>query len=249
MARYRRLVVPGIALHIRQRGNEKRECFRSDFDRLTYLSMVRDLSAHLACELHAYCLMTNHVHLLITPPSEDACALMMHHVAGCYSGYFNRRYERTGVLWDGRFRSCLVDSASYVLACYRYIELNPVRARMVASPDAYPWSSYRANTGAVPDRSLSPHAEYAALSPNHEVRQAGYRALFDAEPDEAFLKAIRSATRGGYPMVGDDLKSALKSAGARVEPGKRGPRRRHQAASETASLDLDVGIITHPSPN
>jgi putative transposase len=224
MARHPRLVVPGIALHIRQRGNDRRDCFRSDADRLTYLSMLRDASAHRGCALHAYCLMTNHVHLLVTPVSIDACGRMMRDLARWYSAYFNRRYRRTGTLWEGRFRSCLVDSPLYVLGCYRYIELNPVEARIVASPDAYPWSSYRANAGLAADGSVSAHVEYTALSAQDAMRHAAYRALFDSAPDEAFLATVRSATRGGYPLVGDGLKAQLQSLGARIAPGKRGPR-------------------------
>ena len=240
MARHPRLIVPGVALHIRQRANDRRDCFRSDADRLTYLSLLRDASAHQGCALHAYCLMTNHVHLLVTPVSVDASARMMRDLARWYSAYFNRRYQRTGTLWEGRFRSCLVDSAPYVLACYRYIELNPVAARMALSPDAYPWSSYRANAGLAPDPSLSPHVEYTALSAQDTTRQAAYRALFDSAPDDAFLNTVRSATRGGYPLVGDALKVHLQSLGARVAPGKRGPRGRSEVVNELESLELDL---------
>jgi len=239
MARQRRLIVPGVAMHICHRANEKRACFRTDVDRFAYLGMLRDLSTQLGCELHAYCLMTNHVHLLVTPPSADACSLLMHDVAGGYSAYFNRRHERTGVLWQGRFYSCLVESAGYVLACHRYIELNPVRARMVESADAYPWSSYRANAGTIVDESLAPHPEYVALSPNRDARRAAYRALFDGAADDTFLKEVRSATSAGYPLVGDALKGRLKSLGARVEPGKRGPRTRTETAPKVESLELD----------
>jgi putative transposase len=240
MARYPRHIVPGIALHVRQRGNDGCDCFRSDADRLTYLSLLRDASAHHGCELHVYCLMTNHVHLLVTPVTFDACARMMRDVARWYSAYFNRRYGRTGTLWEGRYRSCLVESARYVLACYRYIELNPVRARLAASAASYPWSSHAANIGLAPDCSLTPHAEYAALSAKDEDRQLAYRALFDGLADDAFVATVRTATQGGYPLVGDWLKTQLKSTGVRVEPGKRGPRGRADGANEVESLELEL---------
>ena len=163
MGRHARLVVPDVALHVVQRGNNRQDCFHHDTDRIVYLTLLRDAAALRHCALHAYCLMTNHIHLLFTPPDEGACSLMMRDVGRDYAGYFNRRYERTGSLWERPFKSCLVDSASYVLACYRYIERNPVRAHMVDHPGAYLWSSYRGN-GVGNDRLLTPHAEYAALA-------------------------------------------------------------------------------------
>ena len=218
MARHPRVTVPGIALHIVQRGNNRTECFKTDADRLVYLSILRELSALAHCAIHAYCLMSNHVHLLLTPDSEAGPSLMMRDLARCYSSYFNRRYRRTGTLWEGRFRSCLVESARYVLACYRYIERNPVRAGMVSAPSLYPWSSHRANTGRDRDTLLSHHPEYAAL-PSQE-----YLRLFAAEDDAQFLKTVREATLGGYPLVGNGLKAKLRLLGTRTEPGKPGPR-------------------------
>ena len=117
---------------------------------------------------------------------------MMRDLAGAYGSYFNRRYKRTGALWEGRFRACLVDSASYVLGCYRYIEMNPVRAGLVTSPGACAWSSHRTNVRRSHDSLLSPHAEYAALT------GAAYAKLFEVDDDPAFLKSVREATAGGY---------------------------------------------------
>ena len=132
MGRHARLIVPGVALHIYHRGNNRQDCFQHRNDRLVYLAILFDLCGKRPCQLHAYCLMTNHVHLLLTPEDMSVCALLMRDLAGIYVSYFNRRYERSGTLWEGRFGSCLVDSARYVLGCYRYIELNPVRAKMAA---------------------------------------------------------------------------------------------------------------------
>ena len=128
MPRLARLVVPDVALHVIQRGHDRKPCFRHDTDHLVYLSNLAELSRRTRCAVHAYCLMTNHVHLLLTPSDERACATLMRNLGQRYVQYFNRRYERSGTLWEGRYRSCLVESAAYVLACYRYIERNPVRA-------------------------------------------------------------------------------------------------------------------------
>jgi putative transposase len=169
--------------------------------------------------------MTNHVHVLVTPGTAAACTLVMRELGRRYVPYFNRRQERTGTLWEGRFRSCIVESASYVLACYRYIELNPMRAGMVDHPAGYPWSSYAANSGARPDCSLSPHAEFTALASAPEKRHAAYRGLFGVEIDEPMLEAIRDATNAGYPLASDGFKAAvIAPLGWPTGPGKPGPR-------------------------
>lgn len=131
MARPVRLSFPGVALHVIQRGHNRNACFREESDYLVYLAHLRQLSAKHGCALHAYCLMTNHVHLLLTPGAAGACTALMRDLGRRYVQYFNRRYRRSGTLWEGRFRSCIAESAHYVLGCYRYIELNPVRAAMV----------------------------------------------------------------------------------------------------------------------
>ena len=222
MARHPRLIHPGVAVHVVQRGNNRNACFAADSDYLTYLALLRHLASKYACAVHAYCLMTNHVHLLLTPSETDSCGLMMRDLGRSYVRYFNRRHGRTGTLWEGRFRSCLVESARYVLACYRYVELNPVRAAMVAQADAYFWSSYAANSGLRWDPLVSPHSEYLALSQREGTRCAEYRRLVGMGLDASLLTAIRGSTQGGYPLVSDSYKTRL--AGARTERGKPGPR-------------------------
>ncbi len=186
--------------------------------------------------MHAYCLMTNHVHLLLTPPGVDSCSVLMRDLGQRYVQYFNSRHARTGTLWEGRFRSCLVESARYVLACHRYIELNPVRAAMVNHPGAYLWSSFAVNSGARSDPSVSPHAEFAALAAEGPKRHAAYRALFDKPLDEPLLRAIRDATNAGYPLASDSFKSRVMTPlGARTAPGKPGPRR-------NSGSDPELGI-------
>jgi putative transposase len=199
-------------------------CFRQDADYLVYLSNLRELSAKHDCSLHAYCLMTNHVHLLLTPTTADACPSLMRDLGQRYVQYYNRRYDRSGTLWEGRFRSCVTESARYVLACYRYIELNPVRAGMASHPGAYPWSSHAANAGTLAETSLSPHSEFLALAADEGTRRRCYAALFKDRIDEAVQQAIRAATNGGYPLVSEGFKAAvIQPLGWKTAPGKPGP--------------------------
>jgi putative transposase len=222
MARHPRLILSDVAVHVVQRGNNRSACFRADGDYLTYLALLRHLSSKYACAVHAYCLMTNHVHLLLTPTEQQACGYLMRDLGRCYVRYFNRRHERSGTLWEGRFRSCMAESARYVLACYRYIELNPVRAGMVAEPGAYLWSSYAGNSGLRSDTLLRAHSEYLALSDRQDGRCAEYRRLLGLGLEKSLLDSIREATQGGYPLVSDAYK--LRLAGYRIERGKPGPR-------------------------
>jgi putative transposase len=242
MARHPRFIVPDVALHIVQRGVDRRDCFVEDTDRLVYLSNLRDLVAHKRCALHAYCLMTNHVHLLLTPPDAAACATLMRDLGQRYVGYFNRRHGRTGTLWEGRFRSCLVDSAAYVLACHRYIERNPVRAHMVERAAAYRWSSYASNAGAARDPSLTPHPEYLALAIEDRQRYAAYRALCEEADEPGFLAAIRDATNTGYALlIGEKLKSRLAGTVSRpLERAKPGPRPADAQEQQPESLPLGI---------
>jgi putative transposase len=225
MARRLRLILPGVAVHVIQRGVNRVPCFRVEADYLVYLSHLRQLTSKHACAVHAYCLMTNHVHLLLTPSTTESCTALMRDLGRRYVPYFNRRHERTGTLWEGRFRSCIVESACYVLACYRYIELNPVRAGMVGNPTAYLWSSYAVNSAARSDPFLSPHPEFIALAADGNKRHATYRALFDNEIDEPMLGAIRDAINCGYPLASDAFKnSVIAPLGWKTGPGKPGPR-------------------------
>ena len=238
MARPERLVIPGVAMHVRHRGVDRQACFREDTDRMVYLSCLRELAPATGCAIHAYCLMTNHAHLLLTPSDPAGCATLMREVGQRYVPYFNRRYGRTGPLWEGRFRSCLVDSARYVLACYRYIEWNPVAAGMVGAPALYRWSSYAGNSGIASDTFLTPHVEYSALGETMEARQSAYRRIFEAPVDPQLVKGLRQATAGGYALVGEELRSRLVAQGKRVEAGKPGPKRKPDLDGEPVCADL-----------
>lgn len=241
MPRGPRLILPDIAVHIVQRGHDRRDCFLHDTDYLVYLATLRDLLARTQCALHAYCLMTNHVHLLVTPSNADTCARLMRNLGQRYVQYFNRRYERSGTLWEGRFRSCLVDSPRYVIACYRYIELNPVRAGMVRSACVYRWSSHNGNVGRVANKLLTAHAEYLALAANETSRRVAYQGLFAAGDEPAFLAEIRDATNGGFALVGENLKSRLPADTLRrLERRPPGPRTVEMPQQDDISADLGL---------
>ncbi|NJC44288.1 UNVERIFIED_ORG: putative transposase [Xanthomonas campestris] len=147
MSRLTRIALTGIPQHIVQRGNSRLPCFLDDGDRLRYLHLLHEALQATGCKLHAYVLMDNHVHLLITPPAAGRIGQLMQRLGRNYVALFNGRHGRTGTLWEGRYKACLVDNADYVLRCYRYIELNPVRARLTDDPASYRWSSCPANLG------------------------------------------------------------------------------------------------------
>jgi putative transposase len=165
--------------------------------------LVEDLARECRCAVHAYVLMTNHVHLLVTPEAPENVSNLMKHVGQRYAQYVNRKHRRTGSLWEGRFRSSIVDSERYLLVCQRYIELNPVRAGMVRNPVAYPWSSYRANALGEPSTLIVPHPTFLALGEEDEARRARYRGLVSSGVGADDLEAIRTAAKGGHAL-GDD---------------------------------------------
>lgn len=200
MPRTARFVVPGVTLHIVQRGHDRHPCFFQEADYRAYLGYLSEFALKHACSVHAYCLMTNHVHLLVTPHATDSCAKLMKNLGQNHVQRINSRRGRTGTLWEGRFWSCPVTTERYVLACYRYVELNPARAGMVAHPSEYPWSSYNDNVqGERGSFLLDPHAVYLAIAPEKAARASEYRALCDV-PLESEVIEIRKATRGGYAV-------------------------------------------------
>ena len=233
MPRRARVCLPDIPLHIIQRGNNRSACFFSDEDYRFYLDWLGKYAAQTRCRVHAYVLMTNHVHLLLTAEDVRGAGALMKALGQRYVQYVNRTYQRSGTLWEGRFRSCLTQEESYLFSCMRYIELNPVRAGMVAHPAEYRWSSYRANAQGAPETLLSPHALYLALGTDTDQRQAAYRELFRYQLDPGVVDAIRQATNGNYalgdPRFADDIAKAL---GRRVIPGVSGrPKKMPQPES------------------
>lgn len=179
------------------------------------------------CALHAYVLMTNHVHLLLTPTKAEAVPKLVISLGRRYVQYINRSYRRTGTLWDSRYKSSLVQAETYLIACQRYIELNPVRAAMVDNPAHYRWTSYRSNALGATDARLTPHPLYLALASNEQGRYAAYRALFDAHLDEAAIGDIRLALNQGQPIGNSRFYAAIeKMTGNRREVRTRGRQRR-----------------------
>ena len=192
MARLPRLDLPGCPQHVIQRGVNRAPCFHCDADRHRYLDALMEASRKFGCDTHAYVLMTNHVHLLVTGRTPGAVSAMMHSLGRRYVRNFNKVHARTGTLFEGRFRSSLVDTDSYLFTCYRYIELNPVRGGLVADPGAYRWSSHRHNALGADNPLICEHAEYQGLGSTPAERRRAYRELFRQELPESEIAAIRT---------------------------------------------------------
>jgi putative transposase len=229
MPRLKRLFVEGQPLHVIQRGVDRQAVFFADEDRKLYCQWLAEAASACGTIVHAWVLMTNHVHLLVTPCTPDSLPGTMQMLGRRYVRYINFMSGRTGPLWEGRYRSAPVDSEDYFLACCRYIELNPVRARMVAHPDDYRWSSYRAHAHGAADPLTCTHEHYEALGADAAARQAGYRELFRHELDEDFLSALRRATHGGWALGGERfLKQIEIVAQRRAAPLPRGRKAREE---------------------
>ena len=227
MARFPRLSLPNVPLHIIQRGNNRNPCFKSNKDYVVYLERLKEYSKQFNVAIHSYVLMTNHVHLLATPNKEYGASQMMQSLGRYYVRYFNKRYKRTGTLWEGRFKSSLIDSEKYFLTVSRYIELNPVRAKIVSHPSHYIWSSYQFNGLMKPNELLTPHALYLALGSTEELRAKNYSALFDAEIQDFRIKEIRSAINGTRVLGEDSFKRKLGcQTGLSLIPEPWGGKRR-----------------------
>ena len=215
MPRRPRLVLPGLPLHIIQRGNNREACFRAGADFPVYLSMLRAAAELGECTVHAYVLMTNHVHLLISPGEAESPGCMMKALGQRYVQYVNRRYGRSGTLWEGRFRSCIIEDERYFWTCQRYIELNPVRAGMVSRPGEYKWSSYHANADGVEDPIVTPHNLYQGLAADAPQRCSAYQELFSDELDDDAIDALRHATNGNHVIGGGEFMRRPKPASQR----------------------------------
>lgn len=200
MARRPRNLLPGLPQHVIQRGNNRQAVFFAEADYRLYLDLLRMSALQYGCAIHAYVLMTNHVHMLVTPGKENALSSMMQSVGRRYVRYINSTYQRSGTLWEGRFKASLIDSESYLLTCMCYIELNPVRAGMTEEPGGYRWSSYRFNAQNIASDLIVPHDLYLALGSSSAERQSAYRKLCKDAVDLEVLKYIRSAAQSGEIM-------------------------------------------------
>lgn len=223
MARLPRISPKEIPVHVIQRGNNRQACFVSDEDHGAYVAWLKKYAKKYGVDIHAWVMMTNHVHLLCTPQQEGAVSRMMQALGRRYVRYFNFEYRRSGTLWEGRYKSCLVQAERYLLEVYRYIELNPVRAEMVTDPGEYRWSSYQINAlGKVSDL-CTPHPEYLALGVEPLERRENYRALFVHHVDDELLEEIRTNTNKGMAVGNDRFKEEIETlTGRRLRAKKRG---------------------------
>ena len=237
MARHARLFLPGQPLHVIQRGNNRQPIFFADEDYRRYRDWLAAAAHEHGCAIHAYVLMTNHVHLLVTPRSTDSLPRTMQSLGRRHVRAVNAAQGRTGTLWEGRYRAAPIEGEAHFLACMCYIELNPVRARMVAHPRDYPWSSYRAHAHGAADALVSDHALYRDLGADAAARQRDYRALLREAPDEAFVDALRAATNGGWALGGARFtRKIAKALGRPATPRPRGRPRKHGADERQMTL-------------
>jgi putative transposase len=209
MARLPRLTAPGLAHHLIQRGNNRQAIFADDIDRSLYLRELADLAQAFRLAIHAYVLMPNHVHLLVTPPERETLGRVMQALGRRYVRRFNDRHQRTGTLWEGRYRSTLVETDRYLLACMRYIDMNPVRAGLVAEPTLFRWSSHAHYVGLRPNPLVTEHAAYWALGNTPFDRQLAYRRLFETEQEAAEVESIRYATHRGWALGREGFAASL----------------------------------------
>ena len=187
------------------------------------LRFFAKLSIKFGVDIHAWVFMTNHIHLLCTPHSENGVSRMMQAMGRSYVQYFNHKYSRSGTLWEGRFKSCLVQENEYLLELYCYIELNPIRAGMVKSPAEYSWSSYQINGVGKRSELCTPHPTYLTLGSSAEERLHNYRELFAGHVDEELLQEIRDNTQKGMAIGSDRFKEEIERlTGRRLKAQKRG---------------------------
>jgi putative transposase len=196
MARRWRLSLVDIPMHITHRGNNRSRIFLAEHDYRHYLACLAELESNSNCEIHAFALMPNHIHILLTPRAAMAASRLMKRLEQRHAQFINRYNKRTGALYEGRFRSSVVEDTDYLFNCYRYIELNPVRARLVDHPSEYAWSSYMSNAEGVPSFLLTPHRQFIRLGREDEDRRAAYRAMFRKPLDEEMLHEMRGTARG-----------------------------------------------------
>ena len=223
MARLPRFFAPGVPLHVIQRGNNREALFHQITDYQVYLDWLKKAAQKHACAIHAYVLMPNHVHLLVTPTHEESLPKTLQSLGRQYVQYFNTTHQRTGTLWEGRYRATLIESETYLFTCSRYIELNPVRAEMVRHPRDYRWSSYAYHAAGKSNPLLTSHTLYQQLGGTAAARQQAYRALFRRHLSGETLDAIRESTNKAWVLGSEKFKDRLaKKLERRVSPLPRG---------------------------
>lgn len=230
MPRKPRFFIPGLATHVVQRGNNRQAIFFEHSDYKVYLSLLDEACDRFSCAIHAYVLMTNHVHLLGTPTEKTSVSKMMQYLGRCYVPYINRKYSRSGTLWEGRFKATIIETSGYLLACYRYIELNPVRSGMVQHPGEYPWSSFLKNGLQLDDHLITAHSEYLNLGETSAKRASNYRLLFDQPIPDDEWRTVRNHTQSGTPLGNSKFREAIEAAltvktGQPIRGRPKGPQR------------------------
>lgn len=228
MPRRARAHVPGYPLHVVQRGHNRQPCFIDESGYRLYLSLLEHLHGDFGCAIHAFVLMPNHVHLLLTPDSAPGASELMRHLNLRFARIMNGKHHKTGSPWEGRFWSSVIGHADYFLRCQRYIELNPVRAALVDRPHGYRWSSYRCNAWGRASGLIQPHAEYMALGSTSKARQSAYRSLIAEGLQASDIAAIRQAAASNVPYGSEEFVASLESSfkrSMRVRPRGR-PRKR-----------------------
>jgi putative transposase len=243
MSRKRRFFLPDLPVHVVQRGNNRQAVFFDENDYRIYLDCLSEAAHAHGCAIHAYVLMTNHIHLLTTPSAAAAIGETLQALGRRFVPHINRSYGRSGTLWEGRYKASLVQDDVYLLTCYRYIERNPVRAGMVAEPAAYPWSSYRANALGEANPLLRPHPLYLALGNRAAERQAAYRDLFATEIDPDSLNAVRACLQTGTPLGNDRFRAQIEQAlGVKVGYSACGRPRRPDAEEAPDDDQLELAL-------
>lgn len=223
MARLPRLIIPSQPHHVIQRGNNDQVIFHDAEDYQAFLGWLRSAAKTYKVALHAYVLMPDHLHLLVTPSDEDGLGQMMQWIGRYYVPYFNQKYGRSGTLWHGRYKTSLIDAEQYFMPCARFIEFNPVRAGLVASAAEYPWSSYQHHVGIRVDGLITDHANYWALGNTPFQREAAYLALTEYPLTAAEVEEIGKAVLKGWPLGSEKFKTELQLRVKRqVLPAKRG---------------------------
>lgn len=241
MPRPTRLDLPGVPQHLVQRGNNRLPCFLDDDDRQRYLQLLRKYSRETHCSIHAYVLMQNHVHMLVTAHASGELSKMMQSLGRSYVHYFNVRHGRSGTLWEGRFKSCLVADDAYLLACYRYIELNPVRARVVAHPAEFPWSSYGRNALGACDSLVTPHPTYISLGQTKQTRTESYARLVSERVPPSVIGEIRQYLQQQRALGNDDFKKMVEAKTQRFA-GIR-PASRPKKSTGQCGIVVDVHAV------
>jgi putative transposase len=223
MPRQPRNFVPGLPQHVVTRGVDRQATFFRPQDYALYIKSLGEAASTHGCAIHAYVLMTNHVYLLVTPASKDGLPLVMQAMGRKYVQSLNKQYARTGTLWEGRYKASLIQDECYLLTCQRYIELNPVRAGIVESPDEYPYSSYACNALGKPDSLVTPHPIFSTLHDDPGKRRQAYRRLFRDSLSDEILTRVRDTTNACLVLGDDRFKNQIeKVLGRSVRHGRRG---------------------------